>query len=251
MLFHTVYGRLHGDFCVPKAAEDGGVWREAMQKTVIIPHAFERVHIMRPNFTTQCVAATKDGSEELMSSVFRPNEVCDGLMTSQSNVALGVTNGDCPVVIVYDQDEQRLALLHCGFKCLVQPDGGIGIFESFFQRHEFNRKTVRVRLAYGIDFCCYGLNWLPELHSNALVSKLPTGVATTGPEKGKFSIDLFALMRSQLLELGLQNSQILRETKPLCTACAQINGEPAFHSNLYNRSSKARNLVLAWMQPRA
>ncbi|MDO8582408.1 MAG: laccase domain-containing protein [bacterium] len=227
------------------------LWRQAMQKTVIVPHTFERVHIMRPNFTTQCIIASQDGSEELMSSVFRPNEICDGLCTDESFVVLGLTNGDCPAAIVYDQDAHKLALLHCGLKSLVQKDGGIGIFQAFFESHDFDRRTVKVRLVYGIGPCCYGLDWLPECHKNALVKEFPTAVATEGPEKTKQSIDLFALMRSQLLELGLQNSQILRETKPLCTACAKINGESAFHSNLYDRSSKKRNLVLAWMQPRA
>lgn len=251
MLFHTIYGKAQGNFRVPKKDEDMPAWCEAMQKSVIKTHAFERVCIMRPNFTTQCVFAAVDGSTELMPSVFQPSELCDGLITSQSNVALGMTNGDCPAAIIYDEDEHQLALLHCGLKCLVQPDGGLGIFQTFFERHEFNRKTVKVRLAYGISACCYGLNWLPECHVNALVGQFPTAVATCGPEVGKKSIDLFSLMRSQLLELGLKHSQILRETKPLCTACATINGESAYHSNLYSRESSGRNLVLAWMQPRA
>ena len=226
-------------------------WQALMRKSVLDTHTFERIYIMRPNFTTHCVPALADGCEELMPSVFRPNEVCDGLMTSQSNVALGVTNGDCPAAIVYDEDAHMLGLLHCGFKCLVQKDGTIGIFEAFFNQHGFDRKTVRVRIGYGIDVCCYGLDWLPDVHENALVGTLPTSIATTGPEAGKRSIDLFALMRSQLLELGLQNSQILRETKPPCTACAKLGNGPAFHSNLYDRKSSGRNLVLAWMQSRA
>jgi copper oxidase (laccase) domain-containing protein len=242
---------MQGNFRVPKKAEEMPAWQELMRKSVIGGHSFDRVHLMRPNFTTQCLSVVSDGWNELMPSVFQSSELSDGLVTSQSNVALGMTNGDCPAAIVYDEDEHRLALLHCGLKCLVQPDSGIGIFEVFFKRHEFNRKTVKVRIGYGIDSCCYGLDWLPDVHRNTLVKKLPTSGATKGPETGKVSIDLFALMRSQLLALGLQSHQIIRETKPPCTACAEINGELAYHSNLYDRASSGRNLVLAWMQPRA
>ncbi len=250
MLFHTIYGKTQGNFRVPKKAEEMPVWQELMQKSVITGHTFDRMHLMRPNFTTQCLSVASAGWKELMPKVFQSEECSDGVMTNQSNVALGMTNGDCPAAIVYDEDEHRLALLHCGLKCLVQPDGGLGILQTFFERHEFNGKTVKVRLAYGIGPCCYGLDWLPECHINALISQFPTAAATNGPAVGKKSIDLFSLMRSQLLELGLKHSQILRETKPLCTACATINGEPAYHSNLYNRESVGRNLVLAWMQPR-
>lgn len=251
MLFHTIYGRPQGNFRVPKKDEDMPAWRETMQKSVINGHAFARVHLMRPDFTTRCVSVVSSGWTELMPSVFQSGEVCDGLMTSQSNVALGMANGDCPAVIVYDEDAHKLALLHGGLKCLIQKDGGIGIIQTFFDSHGFDRRTVKVRLAYGIGPCCYGLDWLPECHANALVKQFPTAVATTGPERGKKSIDLFELIRLQLRELGLQGNQILRETRPFCTACAKIGDGPAYHSNLYDRKLAGRNLVLAWMQPRA
>ncbi len=251
MLFHTIYGRLQGNFRVPKKDEDMPAWRAAIQKSVIKGHAFDRVHFMRPDFTTRCVSVASPGWTELMPSVFQSSEACDGLMTSQSNVALCMANGDCPAIIVYDEDSHKIGLLHGGLKCLVQKDGGIGILQAFFDSHGFDRGTVKVRLAYGIGPCCYGLDFLPECHANALVKQFPTAVATTGPEKGKRSIDLFELMRLQLRELGLQGSQILRETKPLCTACAKLCNGPAFHSNLYDRQSAGRNIVLVWMQPRA
>lgn len=250
MLFTAIYGRAQGNFRVPKKDEDVSAWRESMQKSVIEGHSFARVHLMRPDFTTRCVSVVSSGWTELMPSVFQSSEVCDGLMTSQSNVALAMANGDCPAIIVYDEDEHQIGLLHGGLKCLVQNDGGIGIMQAFFKLHGFNRRTVRVRLGYGIGSCCYGLNRLPECHANALVKKFPTAMATNGPEVGKTSIDIFELMRLQLIELGLQNHQIVRLKIPQCTACAKLGDLPAFHSNLYNRESAGRNLVLVWMEPR-
>lgn len=89
MLFHAIYGKTQGNFRVPKKDEEMPAWREVMQKTVIEGHAFDRVHLMRPNFTTQCVSMTSAGWNELMPSVFQSEECSDGLMTGQSNVALG------------------------------------------------------------------------------------------------------------------------------------------------------------------
>jgi len=248
VLSFTCFGKMQGNFRYPK--EDGGLpaWFDAMEKKVMKGADFKSVHLMRPNFTVNCVSAENVGQwKEVMPAVYRASEFSDGLMTDKKDVALAMANADCPAAIIYDEGAEQLALLHCGFKCLVQPDGGIGIFEEFFSKYGFNKGTVKVRMAFGIGPCCYGIDTLPTLHANARVDRLPVSSAVHGPRQGKQSIDLFELMRLQLMSLGLEDRQIVRFNMPQCTACANVGGEPQYYSNVYGGPDGGRNLVLAWM----
>lgn len=248
MLSFTCFGKMQGNFRYPK--EDGGLpaWFDAMEKKVMKGADFKSVHLMRPNFTVNCVSAENVGQwKEVMPAVYRASEFSDGLMTDKKDVALAMANADCPAAIIYDEGAERLALLHCGFKCLVQSDGGIGIFEEFFSKYGFNKGTVKVRMAFGIGPCCYGIDTLPSLHGNALVEQLPLAIAERGPRVGKPSIDLFGLMRMQLRKIGLHEHQLESFMMPKCTACHQVNDNRAFHSNVYDGPDGGRNLVLAWM----
>ncbi len=250
ILYHAIYGKLQGNFRTPTDPASVALWQEAMQSHVLDTHGFERVCLMRPAFTTRIVHVGEDGWTQEMPTVFRTIEPADGIITNRVNVALGMANGDCPAAIVHDESSGILALLHCGLKCLVPPNGERGILESFFASDICAKENVVVHCVYGIGPCCYGLDTLPECGKNALVKSFPVGIATHGPRKGKQSINLFVLMREQLKHLGLKDRQILRKLMPSCTACKTRHGTVEYHSNVYDAPNDGRNLVLAWMQPR-
>lgn len=248
MLSYMCLGKTHGNFRYPNSADGMLAWFDVMERKVLGGSGFESVRLMRPNFTTLCLRAESEAEwTQVMPRVFRAREFSDGIVTDSQKVALAMANADCPAAIVYDEGSQRLGLLHCGFKCLIQPDGAVGIFEEFFAKHGFKKNSIKIRMAYGIGPCCYGMDSLPLLHGNALVKSLPLSTASSGPRAGKESINLFTLMALQLKRLGMREHQIERIAQPRCTACHELGGRAQYHSNVYDGPDGGRNLVVAWM----
>lgn len=208
----------------------------------------KKVFLPACGFTTRIVTLG-EGNEQWTPEIIWTKEKADGVVVSEPNVAVGICNGDCPVVIIRDTDTNRLILLHAGTRCLI-PKHNESIILEAFNKYRLHPERVRIVVGYGVGPCCYGIGFLRKIIFQATTLTrtvdlpLPYGlkfsVAHKGPRKGKISLDLYDLIRKQLswqCEVPKENIEI----NSSCTACA------GYHSHSYKDKNAGRNLVLAWM----
>ena len=184
--------------------------------------------------------------------IFITKEWADGIISWNTGEALTIANADCPVIVIWDLDVGLLVMLHCALQTLVPPDGSDGILATFFRRYR-PVHTMRASFGFGAGPCCFGFSkFVPPCTANSLVTEWPMGIATgidpTNERYGKPSIDLCALMESQLLELGMKPGQIIsNEMSTLrCTACKRdFDGSRMYHSNAWDGKDAGRNLSVA------
>lgn len=183
-----------------------------------------------------------------------PRSDTDGVVTHDFGTALAIANADCPVIRIWNNTEGYVAILHGALRCLAPPDGkSPGILQVFCGMHPPTPST-HADIGFGVDECCYGLEFRPECKENALVDawpqKTPGNRATTGKRAGWETIDLRMLAKRQLERLGFisENIHTNREALP-CTACAvDRNGAFLYHSHVRDEKEAGRNLVIAWRE---
>ena len=199
-----------------------------------------RVFAPHCEFTTN-VARLGDGNEENGLSWFvRTTTGFDGGIVTEPGTAIAIFNADCPVVILFDKESGRLALLHAGFRCLVPKDQNEpNIIDTALNNPLLDTSKLEAFIGFGAGPCCYGINHIDESEKEKL--KPFTYRATKGPRTGQTSLNLVALAQQQLVNHGIEEGLISQ----VCTACSNYKGI-CYHSNIYEGELAGRNLVLAW-----
>jgi YfiH family protein len=92
------------------------------------------------------IAAKNDGGKIL--------EDCDGLITDELDLALGIFTADCMPVLLASKDGRVRAAVHCGWKGLAAGilENALGIFAKEFG---IAAKDICVYIAPHIKECCY------------------------------------------------------------------------------------------------
>lgn len=239
-LRHDICGLDYGGFEVRRALGSGllsnvdFVESEKGLKTIFSPYC---------NFTNRIVKFGQD-NKKLASNFYRTANCADGGIVDDTWIGIGIFNADSPIIAVHNKTKEQLALLHCGFRCLIRKDTKERsiirvLFEDF--KDLFPVATSEVFIGYGIGPCCYGApHYQPEIDDYKL--NLPVGRATRGPRYGKQSIDLYQLIRNQLLGLKVPEKNI--SYKQTCTSCSSD-----YFSHCISPKVPVTNLSLAWMIP--
>ena len=132
--------------------------------------------------------------------------VCDALFTQEKSVALAVTFADCQAAIFYDPIQQALAVVHAGWKGLVQK-----IYEKavHFMEKKAKSRPQDIRVAIGPS--------LGPCHAQMLHYKreLPKEMWPFMVKPWHF--DFWAIAKKQLLSLGILPSHL--EVSNQCTVC--------------------------------
>ena len=186
-------------------------------------------------------------------TIERSNGAADGGIAENDGQAIAIFNADCPVTAIFDKEHSRLGVLHTGFRSLV-PENPVepNIIEALFAHHGFISGDVEAFLGFGIGPCCYGAEHFSEvqrgtvIRSNGDEVSLPLAKAIRGPRKGQTAVDLYTLIRSELLRLGVHGDQIM--INKACTACAgrERGGAGLYYSNTWEGKATGRNAVLVW-----
>lgn len=83
-------------------------------------HCLEFQRKVKECANAQFLALGKQTHEDQIFEVVDPETVkektCDGLFTSQKNIALGVLHADCQAVIFFDPMTRTIANVHCGWR---------------------------------------------------------------------------------------------------------------------------------------
>ncbi len=179
-------------------------------------------------------------------------EFADGGIIDEPGSALAFFTADCPVLVVREVPDGRLAGLHCSTACLL-PREGLSIVERLFSEQGFAAGKVQCQIIPGIGPCCYGGG-----NGSRVGGKIdvPPAVAECGPRVGQPSLNLPLLIRSQLTAVGVPAERIAAATTDdgheYCTACADrkdANAPGRYHSHCWDGATdkpEGRNLVLAW-----
>ncbi|TSC73143.1 MAG: hypothetical protein G01um101438_166 [Parcubacteria group bacterium Gr01-1014_38] len=185
----------------------------------------------------------------------RTRSPADGGIVTGPLTGIAIFNGDCPLVFLQQNDQ--LAVLHAGYRCLIRADqDGKNVIESAIEY--FDPKQTHAWIQGGVGPCC----WLPEYDDKPEIlepkrSRRPEllaqclGRTTQSPAgPGHVSVDLYALARGLLLQVGVPEENISWDTT--CTCCAMENGEPPYWSYTRFKSGKqdvdGRNFSIAWLE---
>lgn len=203
-------------------------------------------------FTTAIVDFSDTGNFEVEENVYRSKKPADGVIVDTYNDGVAMFNADCPIVAILETSKRKLAVLHAGFRCLVpeKPRRGnrpSGIIQTLFEKFSFNPRHCQAFFGFGIGPCCYGAEHWPEI--NDVTMDLRTGIATRGPRAGQRSIDLYELIKKQLLDMKIEEGGIGSDFR--CTSCARTaypNGNKfLYHSKARDGLAAGRNAVIVWM----
>ena len=139
---------------------------------------------------------------------------CDGLVTNQPGVLIGVCIADCVPLLLLDPKKKVVAALHAGWKGTAGNIAGKGV-ETLVGL--FGSKPADILAAVGpaIGRCCYEVD-TPVWEA---FNKIGVGLECFDRKTvaGKWGLDLPAANYSQLLEAGLTPANIA--TTSMCVSC--------------------------------
>lgn len=138
---------------------------------------------------------------------------CDGIVTDQPGVMLGVCVADCVPLLLLDPVRRVAAVLHAGWKGTAGNIAGRGVATLVTL---FSAKPADILAAIGpaIGPCCY------EVDTPVRDGFRDAGlwdIAAQESTPGKWRLDLAAANRHQLLTAGIAPDRI--ETAGICVAC--------------------------------
>jgi len=149
-------------------------------------------------------------------------ENCDGLITSDKNITLGVFTADCMPVLMASADGRIRAAVHAGWRGLADGilEKAVDVFKTEFK---VDSCDIKAYIAPHIQECCYEVG---EDFGKNFGVKL---------EKNQFNLSKTA--REILLKCGLQSVQISH----FCTVCAKGD---RFFSYRKNKTPKRQLTII-------
>ena len=139
----------------------------------------------------------------------------DAFVTRLPGVAIGVRTADCVPVLLYDPVKRVVAAVHAGWKGTVMHVSRRAV-HVMMQQFRCDPGDLRAVIGPGIGPCCF------ETHNDvpdAMLGRWGEGVRPfcVPNGKGKFNVDLKAIIRWQLAGLGVPEENV--ETLEMCTGC--------------------------------
>lgn len=250
-----IFGKRHGNFSLRQLPMEEVFKRIEKLLDEHLSHLSE-IYSLKTGFTANFVDLEKSLHEKYSPRFLRTPGYVDGGIITAKNSAIGILNGDCPVLCLTEND--KLAVLHAGYRCLIGANPKEeNIIESAMR--QFNPNRVRAFIFGGIGPCC----WVPEYddkpeilnpdlsrHSFILESCLNKTSSASPFGPGHVSVNLYKLSCELLKDSGVPASRIRWHHE--CSCCAEENGELVYWSHTRHvangQSVDGRNLALAWLE---
>ncbi len=138
---------------------------------------------------------------------------CDGFVTGEASVSLGVFYADCTPVLLFDSEKKALAVVHCGWRGTVKAFAGKGVRTL---AEQFGSRPENV---HGVIGPCIGEDCF-EVGSEVAEEFVAAGFENfvkKGKVSDKYYVDLKGVNRAVLLEAGLLEENITVSDE--CTHC--------------------------------
>ena len=136
---------------------------------------------------------------------------CDALVTNERKIPLMVMVADCIPILFYDPVQKAIGVAHAG-----RNGTFLGIAQKTILKmqecYDCKVEDIMVGLGASIQSCCYEVG-----KDLADICTKNFGEGFVMIKEEKYYLDLQALNRAQLLELGIKKENI--ETLSTCTAC--------------------------------
>ncbi len=142
-----------------------------------------------------------------------PMPDCDGLITQDNRVAMGIFYADCTPVLLFDVKKKILCAVHCGWRGTVKGFAAKGICEM---TKGYNSSVENIHAVIGpcIDKCCF------EVGDGVAQEFKRAGMEQfiySGKTPGKVYVDLKGTNREFLLNAGVRAENITVAAD--CTCC--------------------------------
>lgn len=172
---------------------------------------------------------------------FQTKEACDGYVSSEKGIALGIRTADCVPILLYspknDKSEAIISAVHAGWR---GTNKGIAA-RAVEKMIEMGAKAEDIKVAIGpsIASCCYEV---AEDFFDAFCDTLGKDCAErfvkpSAKNNGYFQADLQGINAYQLKALGVKSENI--DVANICTCC----NPKEFYSHRY--SGEARGTMLS------
>jgi polyphenol oxidase len=143
-----------------------------------------------------------------------PVKACDGLITDNKGIFLGVKTADCMPILIADLTKKIVGVIHSGWKGLLN-----GIMDNtILQMISLGSNPNNIISVIGphIGSCCYEID---EKRMEAFYKRFGNECAIKSVD-GKLFLDLAITAKNNLVFLGLQDKNI--EIVQICTCCNSL-----------------------------
>lgn len=139
---------------------------------------------------------------------------CDGIITNQPDVMIGICVADCIPILLLDPVRRVVAALHAGWKGTAAGIARKGV-EAFVKLFNSDPRDIMAAVGPGIGQCCYEVD-APVMEAFAKGGQ-DTALFTRESGEGKYRFDLSAANHHQLMWAGVPEANI--ESANLCVSC--------------------------------
>jgi len=139
---------------------------------------------------------------------------CDGIVTNQSQLMIGVTVSDCVPILLFDPLKGAIAALHAGWKGTATgiSKKGIAAMKEFFGSRPGD---ILAAIGPAIGSCCYEVD-APVMEAFNKGSS-DWELHAVPRKEGKWGLDLAGANKRQLLESGITEANI--QMADICVSC--------------------------------
>jgi YfiH family protein len=180
-----------------------------------------------------------DNIVEITDKKLKEAGECDGMITAESGVYLGILTADCVPLLMVAPKQKLAAAVHAGWRGTLAGIAAKAV-QLFQTQYNVGASEIEVALGPSIDVCCYEVK---DDVAGPLMQKW--GKLTTpsiAVKDGKTFINLSRLNRDILRAAGVPGKQLF-QVGP-CTSCAADD----FFSYRRERSETGRQIsVVGWL----
>jgi len=154
----------------------------------------------------------------------------DAAITDLRGAALGIQTADCVPILIADRNARVIAAVHAGWRGIASRIAHKCV-SRIVEAYQVSPEDLVAVIGPHNAVCCY------EVGEEVVAAVDDTSSITRKPEWAKPHLDQAAANKNQLIEAGMQESQIVVST--LCTQCRA----DLFYS--YRREGKATGRLLS------
>lgn len=168
----------------------------------------------------------------------------DGLVTSETDVALGVIIGDCVPVLLYDPVKHVVGLVHAGWRGTVATIARRAV-EIMKAGYGCRPRTILAGIGPSIGPCCYEVG--DEVIDAWMANNIPYARHAVIQSGDRQHFDLWTANRYALMEAGLQRRNI--EDAAICTRC-EYERYFSRRAHVAGVSPKGSQMMVVQLRPR-
>jgi YfiH family protein len=139
---------------------------------------------------------------------------CDGIITNQPGVMIGICVADCFPVLLLDPVKRTAAALHAGWQGTAHGIARKGV-EAMVEIFGSRPTDILAAIGPGIGACCYEVD--APVREAFGTSGISWELIASPSGEGKWSLDLEGANRQQLLLAGLKGEHV--EAAGQCVSC--------------------------------